>query len=145
MARQMDVDEQLREVMERFNDVLIEIDVAEEALEKLKAERDRLDDRLVTSMKSRGFKSVNVDGLGRFEVSATTHFRVADREAFDAWWKERGLSWDLFHMISAQKLNSYCRAQDQGGEEIPRGVETYDKERIKLVGRKKGAGARGDA
>lgn len=142
MERTVTIDERTRRCAEQFNDVLIELDIAKAEIARLTDLKKRLEGKLLLALKAMGSKGVKLDGIGNVCVRVDTRYSVADRAAFRAWYEAKGIEWEIFYAISPQKIGAFCKAQEEiEGAEFPKGVETYEQESIRIVGRAKGASA----
>lgn len=113
-----------------YRDLSIEVEVMEEELKKLKEKKDALAAKVIDMLKARGMSSARFPEVGLVRYEVRTYYSIEDPEAFDAWWRGRGLAPETFLAIHPSKVGSFCKAQEEADGELPKGVKTYDKERL---------------
>jgi hypothetical protein len=111
-----DFDQQLRDLL-ALDD---EISRRQDELKKFNEQYDDLSWKLAMYMEQTGTDSKKIDGVN-FIKARRVFSKVEDKGAFMDWVMANSM-WDVTHMVSAQKLNSYCKELIENGAETPPGV-----------------------
>lgn len=105
----------------------------DEAAKQAKSSHDAYQAQLFEELRDRGVKSVSTDN-GRFDCKATIYANVNDMEAFTAWADARDLT-DEFVKDAPEKarLNEFVRDCIDSGQELPDGVNWYERQYISIT------------
>ena len=75
-------------------------------------------------------KNLPLGDLGTFLFSSKRYWRIIEPEKFEEWRREKAIPFETFYAANAKKLSSYCKDAEELNAELPKGITSFDKERI---------------
>ncbi len=119
-----------REMFARLGELRDAVTEAKKAHDKVKDEHDRFQHSVFQYMKDKGTTSYGTEGETWVRKS-TRYGSITNREAFLRWAEEAGLLEDYTQRKEVNaRLNELVRQMIDDGQELPPGVDFYDREYV---------------